>query len=149
MDSRLVFTGMPIHEAVAIHLLLTVYTHFTSNLPHDARQVRLLLPEISQIPMMHIPIVVQNNPPHRVCTDAAHPSRQWRHVPGQVQAFRHHLVVPEYGIYRGYFGMQVTHPNQSVALDAVPEIVLHIEVYRIRPRLPNSVETLKIGRAHV
>src|SRR3546814_17213591 len=85
MDSRWVFTGRPIQEAVAIHLLLTVFTHFTSNLQHEARQVRLLLPEISQIPLMHIRIVVQNTQPNRVCPETAHPSRHWRTFPGQGQ----------------------------------------------------------------
>ena len=41
----------------------------------------------------------------------------------------------------GYFGVKVAHPNQAVAFDAVPEIVLHVQVDGVGAGVPDLVQT--------
>ena len=47
--------------------------------------------------------------------------------------------------YGHYLGVHIAHPNQTVALDSVPQILLHIEMYGAGSRLPNLIQTLVVA----
>src|SRR5690606_39851598 len=96
--------------------------------------------------MVHIPIVVEDNPPHGIGADTTHPPGQRGYIPSQIQAFWHHFVVTKDCIYCSHLGMEVAHPYQPVSLNTIPKVVLHIKMDRIGSRFPDFVEALITAR---
>ena len=108
--------------------------------------IRLLLAQVVEVSGIHIIIVMDQSPPERIGANTVHPTRQRRLVAGLVERLFHHLVVAENRQHRTELRMCIAHPNEPVALDPVPQVVLHIEVYGISSRHPNAVEA-RIARA--
>ena len=54
-------------------------------------------------------------------------------------------MVAEHGIHGHDFRVHVAHPDKPVAFDPVPQIVLHVEVDRIRGGLPDAVQPVVIA----
>ena len=52
--------------------------------------------QVLQVTIVHIPLVVDKDPPHGVRGDSIHLAGQFGDVPDQVEAFGHHFVVTEY-----------------------------------------------------
>lgn len=58
---------------------------------------------------------------------------------------RHRFIKPEDRIDRPDFRMHVAHPGHAVALDPVPQILLHIQMHGVCPGLPNLVQARVIA----
>ena len=68
-----------------------------------------------------------------------------RDVARQVERARHDLVEAEHGVDGADLRVHVADPDEPVALDAVPEILLHVEMDRVGADLPDAVEPLVVA----
>ena len=89
---------------------------------------------------MQKPLFVYKHPPHRVGTDAVHPTGHGRDGARQIEAFRHDFVVAEDAVDHAHLRMHISQPDEAVAFNAVPEIILHVELDRVGADLPDLVE---------
>ena len=55
---------------------------------------------------------------------------------------RHDVVKAEHAVDHADFRVHVAQPDEAVALDAVPEVILHVEVHGVGAGLPDLVEPL-------
>jgi len=62
-----------------------------------------------------------------------------------VEAPAHDLIAAEHALYSHHLGVHVPEPHQAVAFHPVPEVLLHIEVDGIGPRLPDAVQPFIIA----
>ena len=91
------------------------------------------------------PVLLDEHPPHRVGADAVHPLGGRRDVADEVEAARHDLVEAEDGVDRADLRVHVAEPDEAVALDAVPEVFLHVEVHGVGAGLPDAVEAFVVA----
>ena len=147
IDSLPVATGRPVEEAARTgHVLMPLPIDHAGRHIEQRIHIRLLLAQVVEVSGIHIIIVMDQSPPERIGANTVHPTRQRRLVAGLVERLFHHLVVAENRQHRTELRMCIAHPNEPVALDPVPQVILHIEVYGISSRHPNAVEA-RITRA--
>ena len=108
-------------------------------------QIVFLFLQVSQVPLIVIPVALDQQPPDGVTAHPVHPARQRRCIADKIKAFRYHLVISENSVDRHHFRMQITNPDQTVTFDAVPNILLHIQMYRISTSLPNPVQPFVVA----
>ena len=106
--------------------------------------VCVLFFEIFEVSVMYESVVMNKQPPKRICGNAVHNIRQGSVVPYQVKAFAHAVAVSENILNSRRFRVHIAYPNESVALHAVPDIFLHIELHRVSGGLPYIVKTLVV-----
>ena len=87
---------------------------------------------------------MDEQPPDGVRADTVHPLGHRRHVANQVKALGDDFVIPEHSADGHHLRMKVANPHQAVALHTIPNVLLHVEVYGIRPRHPNVVQALVV-----
>ena len=86
---------------------------------------------------------MQNDqPPCRIGRRAIHPVGQRRMLAAIRQRTPDGRIVAEQTGDRSRFGMHIAYPDQTVALDAVPEIIVHIQHERTRRHAEYFVDTL-------
>ena len=90
-------------------------------------------------------VLLDEHPPHRVGADAVHPLGQGGLSADEVEAGGDEVEVAPDGRDGAGFRVHVADPDQAVALDAIPEIVLHVEVDGVGADLPDVVEPLIIA----
>ena len=61
--------------------------------------------------MVHVPLFVNQNPPHRVRAYSIHPLGDGRHFTTQVETLRHYFILTKNAIDHTNFRMHVTHPD--------------------------------------
>ena len=144
VDRRRIRVGWPIQETVSIQSFHTVCPNLRDQMTKQSGQIRFLVLQIIQISLIIIPIPLDQQPPNRIRADPVHPSGQWRDITSQIETLRNHLVITEDRVHRHYLGMQIAHPDQTVALDAIPKIFLHIQMNGIGARPPNLIQTLVV-----
>ena len=144
VDHVRLVVGRPVDEA-AVRIGLLVILHILHHRMQEVRHVFLLLLQVGLVSIPLIQMVLQDNPPERVRTDAVHPVRGRSLVPHIVQALADDLLVAEHRIHGNHLRMHVADPDQTVALHTVPEVVLHAQVHRIGARLPDFVQALVIA----
>ena len=67
-------------------------------------------------------------------------SRAGSNVAGRIRAFRHHIIIAKHCADGRSFGMHIPHPYQAIALDAIPQVILHVEVHSVSTRHPYFVQ---------
>ena len=95
-----------------------------------------------QVSKVLIPIVLNNQVPHRISTHPVHPLWKRPLPTSQVHACIETLLVTENGADRACLGMHITQPDQTVALDTIPNILLHIEMHGVGPRHPDLIQPI-------
>ena len=135
----------PVQQALAALQVLAVAVHLRRQHPQQGTHIFLLFTEIVQIALVHIQVAVDNDPPHRVGRDPVHPPGQRRIVAHVVEAPAHDLIAAEHALDGHHLGVHVPEPYQAVAFHPVPEVLLHIEVDGIGPRLPDAVQPFIIA----
>ena len=93
---------------------------------------------------MYESVVMNKQPPKRICGNAVHNVRQGSVVPYQVKAFAHAVAVSEYVLNGRRFRVHITYPNKPVAFNSVPDIFLHIELHGVSGCFPYIVQTLVV-----
>ena len=106
----------------------------------QADQIVFLSLQIFQIACVHEIVVLVDDPPGGIRDDAVHVVRQRRVVAEEVQAFRNQARVGEGGENDADFRIQVAEPHETVALDAVVDVVLHVHLDGVDAGLPDLVE---------
>ena len=122
-----------------------VVTDFGDQKTEQTGQIVFLFLQVSQVPLIVIPVALDQQPPDGVTAHPVHPARQRRCIADKIKAFRYHLVISENSVDRHHFRMQITNPDQTVTFDAVPNILLHIQMYRISTSLPNPVQPFVVA----
>ena len=110
------------------------------------REIRPLGLEIGSVAPMHPQLLVDQHPPHRIARDPVHPLGHRRGITRQIERFWHDVVMAKDSFDRAKLRMHVADPHEAIALDAVPEVVLHAEVNGVGPHFPHPVEP-RIARA--
>ena len=82
------------------------------------------------------------NPPHGIGWVTVHPSRQRCLRFDELQASGDAFIRTKYRLYRSDLGMHVPDPHKPVPFNPVPDVVLHIQMYRIRSCIPDTVQQL-------
>ena len=90
--------------------------------------------------MVIIPVTLDQQPPDRIGADTIHPSGKRRYITDQVKALWNDFVITENSIYGHHFRMHITQPDQTVTLNTIPKIFLHIQMNRIRTGLPDFIQ---------
>ena len=104
----------------------------------------MLLQE-SQVAVVHVPVVVDDEVPHAVGAHSVEPVvGQGILLAGQIQCGIDALVASEDVGNGAGFGVKVAQPDEAVALDAVPNIVLHVQMDGIGAGCPNGVQALVV-----
>ena len=145
MDGFGVSVAGPIQETAAGHFFHTFFVHAGKQLTQETGQIRLLLLQVVQIAVDAVPVIVDQQPPDGVGADAVHPGTQRCFIADQIQTARHHPVIAENRIDGHCFRMHVADPDQSVAFETVPHVVLHIQLDCVGARLPDLVQAFIIG----
>ena len=128
----------PIYETAFLEILAGA-VHASRNLPEEPGNVFVLLLQIVQIPRIIIKVTLDNAPPHGVGTNAVHPFIGTGAVAREIQTLPNNVLAAEYRIDGHHLRMHVPNPYQAVAFDAIPDIVLHVEMYGVCSSLPYFV----------
>ena len=75
--------------------------------------------------------MLTEEPPHTVLGNTVHVFVRRSDVSDKVEGFRNDFICTEYCENSRNLGVHVSRPDKSVSLNSVPEVSLHIEVYRI------------------
>ena len=84
-------------------------------------------------------LFMNEHPPHRIAGDAVHPFGDGRDIAGEVERARNNIIEAKHGVYRADLGVHVADPDEAVALDAIPQVFLHVEMNRVSADLPDAV----------
>ena len=101
-----------------------------------------MLSQVGPIRRVAVPFVMDQDPPHGIGADTVHPFGQRRLIANKVQAPGDDGVVPKHRQDGPGLRVHVSDPDQAVAFDAVPEVILHVQMYGVGPRLPDAIESL-------
>ena len=104
-----------------------------------------MLGEIFPFTRIKYPFVEIDQPPQGIGGDAVDPSGQCRIVRGQRKRTVDLRNVSENVFGRFHFGSKISDPNETVALDAVPDFVLQAKMAGIRRRIVDLIQTSIIG----
>lgn len=96
--------------------------------------------EIRAVAARHEIVVQYDDPPHGVLGKIVHPRGQRALRLFEIERAGNDVVVPVKRRDGARFGVQVAHPHETVALDAVPDIRLHAQFHRVRRRIENAVD---------
>ena len=107
--------------------------------PHRAFEIRSILFEIFFIAVLHVIIVQNDKPPTGIGRNAVHPLRQRRMRRDIIERTLHGAVRAEQTANARRFGVHVADPYKAIALNAVPNIILHIEFERTLRHRKNFV----------
>ena len=142
MDGGFIFKSRPVEKTHAIEFFSAIGVDVGAEAFQQSGEVGLLLFEVIEVAMMLIPFFMDEDPPHRVGANAVHPCGHRRDIARHVEAGGHHGIVAKDAVDHANLGMHVAEPDESVALDAIPEKFLHVEVHGVGTRLPDFVEAL-------
>jgi len=145
MDGLFVLARGPVEETHLRQRFGAVRPDVAGKGAQEAGQVRLLLAEIVQVAGLAVPIPLDEDPPQGVGTDAVHPFGQRGVVADEVEAGVDDAHGAEDGADGAGFGVHVADPDQAVALDAVPDIVLQVEIDGVGAGVPDAVEAFIIA----
>ena len=135
----------PVEESGSVQHFLAILIDFGHQMVEQGSHVFLLFLQVIQVALIEIPVLVNEQPPNGIGTDAIHPVRYRSGIANQIQALRNHFIVSEHGIHGHEFGMQIAYPYQTVTLHPVPNVFLHIEMNGIGSRHPNIIQALVIA----
>ena len=142
VDSTGIIVVGPVHKSVFGHVLHAVLVNAIHQHVHQTANVISLLGQIYRVAHGSVPVVLNDQPPDRVRGNAVHPVADGRFVTHDVQGLGHDIGIAK-GCKNGLdLGVHVTDPNKAVALDAVPQIFLNVEVCGICSGIPDLVESL-------
>ena len=88
---------------------------------------------------MQIVVTLNEQPPHRVRAETVHPPGQRSVGFAEIERAAHHIVVAPYIIDCHHLRMKIAEPYEAVALHAIPQIILHIELYGICTCFPDFI----------
>ncbi len=108
-------------------------------------QIIFLFLEIFEIAGVVVPFAVDQDPPHGVGTDPVHPSGQGCFLADQIETGGNDVIGTEDGEDGHGFGVHIADPDQAIAFDTIPEVVLHVEMDGIGAGLPDLVEAVVIA----
>ncbi len=113
--------------------------------PEQRCEIAFLRLQVFPVAVVHPHFLVDEHPPHRVAADAIHPLCHWGHVAREVERAGHDIVETEHGVDGADLGMHISDPHKAVPLDAVPEILLHIEVDCVSANLPDAIQAFVVA----
>src|SRR4030042_6141211 len=141
MNAFFVFTGWPVKKTPFIHHIFPSFIiHFRHKKFQQSCQVELLIFQVGKHTLIKIPVVLHDDPPHRVSAYAIHPAWKGGIITAKVKAFRYDVMVTKDSIDGHHLGMHIPHPYHAVPLDAVPQVILHVQVNGVSTRKPYPVE---------
>ena len=140
--SLLIRRAGPVEKPHAVDLFFSIGAHKRRQPLKKRREIGLLSLQIGTIARVLPEFLMNQHPPHRVAGDAVHPLRHRRHIARQIERFLHHVVIAKHRRNRAHFGVHVANPHQTIAFDAIPEVVLHAQMHGIGPGLPDAIEPL-------
>ncbi len=135
----LVVLCRPVYKAHLQRDILPIRADLRREHPTEPLHIRKLFFQIFRIAKLHEIIMLNDDPPHGIGWDIIHPRAVRRFGNNIVQTVANDLLVAEHGLNGCDFRMQISDPDQTVALDAIPDILLHIQMHRIRTNVPDSV----------
>ena len=106
----------------------------------QAAQVALLFPEIFEIARGAEIFALADDPPERIAGDVVHRRGQGGVVADEVETAGENFVASVRGDHALEFRIEVAHPDQPVAFDAVEEVVPHAEPDGAPGGFPDLVE---------
>ena len=130
----------PVQKPVFRRTVLSVRTDMRGQIFRQLFEIGQLPGQIRPVAELHIVIMLNDDPPHGIGRDIVHPliGRCLRRY--QIQTVTDDLLVAEDGLDGREFWVQISDPYQPVALDAVPDILLHIKMDGISAGLPDPVQ---------
>ena len=102
--------------------------------------IRLSRLEIVAVAPVQVKVALTEQPPQRVGAYAVHPRRQRGIGLRKVERPLHGVVMSENRQYGHQFRVQIAHPYEAVALDSVPNILLHTLLNGIGAGVPDVDE---------
>ena len=135
----------PVEEAHTIDLFFAVGADEIGEAPEEGGEVRLLGFEIIAVALMEPEIFVDEDPPHGIARDAVHPFGDGGDVAGEVEGAGHDVIEAKDRVDGADLGVHVADPDEAIAFDAVPEVLLHVEMDGVRADLPDLIEPFVIA----
>ena len=133
----------PVKE-LAGHLLDTVFIDERCDVSHELGQIFFLFRKVGLVAVCHVPFLVEQNPPQRIRRHTVHPFGgdfgDRRFFSCEIERLRNDIVVAECGNDGHNLGMHIADPDKTVALDAVPQVFLHVQMRGVGCRVPDLVE---------
>ena len=136
--ARLVGTRRPVEEDVGTEAAHAVDREVY--LVYELGDIVAVALQQRSVGMVHPPVVLYDEIPERIGGHVVEPAGQRKLTAGEVERPRHHVGVAEDGVDGGHLGVHVAYPHQAVALDAVPEKLLHAQLYGVGSCEPDGVE---------
>ena len=137
-----IIVGGPVQETALGEGLAAVLVHEGGQQGQQAPEVVSLLLQVGLVTEGAVPIAVDQEPPDGVGRDAVHPRAHGGLIADHVQGAGDDLVVAEGGQDGVDLGVHITDPDQTVALDAVPQVLLHIDVGGVGGGVPDAGQLL-------
>ena len=132
--------GRPVHEAHLRRRILPVLADVRREHAADLRKAGDLPAQVLAVAKVHEMIVLGDDPPHGVRGDVVHPLARRRVGGDKIQTAANDRLIAEHGLDAGDLRVQIAHPHEAVALDAVPDILLHVEVDGVGGDIPYALE---------
>ena len=114
------------HTTEFIELLRTVLTDICAEQTQQLGHVSALLAEIIAVARIHVPVVLEQQPPYRIGGYTVHPCADRSLVTHKIHRAHNDILRAENRENGHDLGLHIAYPYKAVTLYTVPQILLHI-----------------------